>query len=80
MCCEGEGEEEVAERDMDGNGLPIHPLEMDGLVASFFLMVDSGLPMRFSSDLANLAFARRWVGVWACGRGVRSCSRLLSGG
>ena len=25
--------------------------------------------MRFSSDLANLAFARLWVGVWACGGG-----------
>lgn len=25
--------------------------------------------MRFSSDLAYLAFARLWVGVWACGGG-----------
>jgi hypothetical protein len=48
-----------------GAQLPIHPLEMGGLAFSFFLMADSGLPMRFSSDLANLAFARFCAGVWA---------------
>jgi len=41
-------------------------MEIGGLAFSFFLMADSGLPMRFASDLANLAFARFWAGVWAC--------------
>lgn len=33
--------------------------------ASFFFQDDSGLPMRFSTVLSNLALARRCCGVWA---------------
>ncbi len=58
----------VAEHMQKGRGeIPIQPLEMGGLAFSFFLIADSGLPMRFSSVLANLAFARFCAGVWACG-------------
>lgn len=40
--------------------------EMDDLGVSFvrFLIWSADLPMRASWPFANLAFARRWVGVW----------------
>lgn len=38
--------------------LLIHPLEIGGFCFFSFLTTDSGLPILFSSDFANLAFAR----------------------
>jgi hypothetical protein len=54
-------------QDQQGNRakLPSHNLLMGGLSISFFLYDDSGLPMRFSLILSNLALARRCCGVWA---------------